>query len=275
PITHASGELDGEYRYMFKYCRGLTTECFNNDGYITQPIRVDDGRVLLTDFLWVGADSITATPDSIAVYIYRTKANPGSLDPRDSAFYLGYLAVAEDAAELDTFVIIDSIADGSLGAGLPLFTEERIGIDSVGAYDHRYGAPSYIGMGAIFTYTAETDTTRDAGIYHGIVPQAETLGVMYAATFIDTVTGIESDTGRSLAIRVNVDSVSTGGKPLNYRLTLPNYPSDDSGIVRNLYRAHIFQITHDTTFLKYDTIWTGRFDHIPVIYTTWKHLLAV
>jgi hypothetical protein len=257
PLTD-DGPLDGEYRYAFNYARGLAAADseYRTAGTVTTPIRVIDGKVLLKDFQWVGEDTITTYvdtttgyPDSIVLYIYRTRANPGRLDQRDSAFLVDTV-FGTSASNLATKTFIDSVADEDLGAGISIWIDDYIGRDSTRLYDHRYGAPRFLTIPTTLDYTIATDTTVAAGIFHGIPDQIDTLGVQYICTFIDTVLGIESNSGPPLAIL----ECDTCDKARSIRLSLPTPKSGDTGIVRNLYRAHILQVTRDSAFNLIDSL---------------------
>lgn len=278
PLT-TTGPLDGEYRYAFTYLRGLEAadSSYGTVGAVTMPVRVTNGQILLRDFQWVGADTIDAAPDSVGVVVYRTRANPRRLDQRDSAFLIDTVW-GTSAADLATKTLQDSVADVDFANGVPIWINDFIGRDSVRLYNHRYGAPTYLSTDSIFPYTSLTDTTYNAGIFHGIPDQIDTLGVQYIVTFVDTVLGIESNASPPLAI-MQADSAT---KAWSYRIGLPAPVDGDSGIVRNVYRSHILQVTHDTTethvWVDTSTSTTGD-DYNEVIFTKyktdWKYLLAV
>lgn len=241
-----SGPLNGEYRYLFSAAHSISGLTISWGGVITDPVRVQNGKVLMTNFPWWQADTTDSSPDSCYIFVYRTKANPGWADQRDSVFYLGFTIAANSAADLDTIVLIDSIADGDLGSGSPLVSTAYVGRDSLLASVHsRYGSPGLL-LSTVAVYDSAGDTTSDGGIFYGIPTQKDTLGVAYVCTFIDTVTGIQSDTSRSLVI-FN-DSTKKANDSLMHAITVsvPPINASDSGLAINLYRALVYQVTHDT-----------------------------
>jgi len=257
PLTTA-GPPDGEYRYTFTYLRGLEAgdSSYGTAGTVTMPVRVTNGQILLRDFQWVGADTINASPDSVGVVIYRTRANPGRLEQRDSAFLIDTVW-GTSASNLATLNLIDSTGDDDLGAGISIWVDDYIGRDTSNGYDHRYGAPTYLDCDSVLAYTksgTNTDSAYNAGIYHGIPDQVDTLGVQYIVTFMDTVLGVESNASPPLSIQQAHDAV----KAWSQRIGLPTPVEGDTGIVRNLYRAHILQITRDSVFNVMDSIREAR-----------------
>ncbi len=244
---------DGEYRYVIRQIlrtgtAGSGARLDSAAGPVYGPVVSNRSRMLLTDFQLRPNDTLhTGAIDSVIFYIYRTKVNPGRLEERDSVFFVDSIVVT-DTSTIATLTFIDSIPDGKLGAGQKAYDPDLIGIDStLSAVRWRYGAPSYMTtMAENVTYTAAH--VDSAGVYYGIPKQYDTLGVVYVVTFIDTVSLNESDTSRALSIKVHKDSTSEEDKPRGYRVGLPRPPEQDTGLVCNLYRAHILTVGPDAVF---------------------------
>lgn len=259
-----SGGLDGTYRYIFTYTQGDTIggEPYVNTGYVTQPVSVSNGRILLKDFQWVAGDSITPIPDTIYIYIYRSDGDVGYLDDLDSAHYIGNVIQAIGESSLNTLIYIDSISDDNLNsAALKIYDSERVGRDSLGAIDYRYGSP---------TFHKAVQVTTGSRIFSGITKQPDTLGVGYTCAFIDTVTSIESDTGRTMFIWCNPDSVLD-----SVVIGLPRISAGDSGLVINLYRTLIEQVTYDSSYYVLDTVLPATNDYGVVTRLRWIDYRAV
>lgn len=255
--TGASEGLSrGEYRYVVRYSYfDGASQSPQQKGYITQPVYVkENGQVLLTGFIVPQFDTIynSSDPDSIIAYVTRTKVNPGGIDCSDSAYRLSTFGVVKMANDTNAgaIVITDKVPDTLLVSGIPLCDDPWIGRDSTIADStdirHRYGAPSYLATDSFVAYSIAGDTTSAYGIFYGIPDQRDTLGYAYMCTFIDTITGLESDSGRVLY--VYTDSTKRDGNeyPFNFNIGLPRIPTNDSGLVINLYRGLIYQILHDT-----------------------------
>lgn len=245
--------LDGEYRYGMV---ALTPDSAGGMpvrrtmGYISQPIRVKTGRVLIAGFAPLNADTLNDTASAGTLYIYRTDANPGYLDYSDSLWIVDTVDWGP-GTNFDTVYFIDSLPDDSItdakGRNAFYWDGDTVysGRDSSGAIRNYYGAPRYMSAELLEYDTAYADTAK-FGIFYGVPTQKDTLGVAYMCTFIDTVTGIESDSSRSCVIfNYKDDSLLN-----NIQLSLPKAPRGDSGLVRNLYRALIYQITYDTGHFK-------------------------
>ena len=255
PLT-SGGAMHGEYRYMLTYTR-YDTAAFESGikSYVTQPVWVDSGQVLLTSFQWVPDDSVTSATDSIKLFIYRTKANPGRIDESDYVFNTGLTVVSATDSLLFGLTVIDSVADDNLSTtdSIKLVDTEYRGMDSTGTYVHRYGAPTFISrVQATYSGTAADDSS--AGIYYGIVEQLDTLAVVYAVTNLDSITGIQSSIGPTLAVWNDTSDFSGAAKDSRIRLGIPRVPDGDSGVIRNLWRAHILEVTHDSVFQAIDSL---------------------
>ena len=238
-----TGAMDGEYVYTFRVSSSKSADSLMSQGYASAPIRVRAGQVMLKDFGFPAADTTDPTPDSIMIFGYRTRANPGPLDEGDYAFFFDTILLATSATNLGDSIYIDSIGDDGLSTtdSVALVHDvgasDWIGRDSTGVIDVRYGAPGFL----------DIPTWVNQGIFKGIPEQNDTLGVVYQLTYIDTINGDESDAGPLAAVWV--DEANQGGgttKPGSIRLALPGLP--DTGLVYNLYRAHILQVTYDSSY---------------------------
>ena len=258
PLDNDGGP-NGEYRYAFRSAPTEDADSLGRIGFVSDPVRVENGQVLIKDFTWMPGDSVTPAPDSIWIVGYRTKANPGRLDKSDYAFSIGTVALASSASGLGSIKFIDSLSDADLSAAdsVPLLQPETYtGLDDTGVLVQSYGAPSYDSALSFMSYDS-ADADAEWGIFYGIPEQNDTGAVMYAVTVMDTVFGVESGLSAGLAVYVDADSaVGNKLKPKGYSITVPNIPYGDSGLVVNVYRAHILQVTYDSNFTPLDTFLT-------------------
>ncbi len=228
-------QLNGEYRYMF---RGSGAR---SNSVISSAIKVDSGQVLLTGFQKVIPDSLVS--DSAIIYVYRSKANLGPLDLTDTAYYTHLSFWVRPGVNYADSVWIDTCHDTALSTTKKYpFIEPGAwsGRDSTGNLGRRYGSPAFV--------SSDSTTPSGGGIFAGWpFKQKDTLGVAYACTFIDTIFGIESDTGRSLFVFCDSGNHSPSFKQVTLRI--PRIPDGVSGIVINLYRACIVQLGHDTSWV--------------------------
>lgn len=254
------GLARGEYRYMatFNYRSGTNLGSSILRSYIAQPIYTQTkGKNRISGFARPQGDStyvMDATNDSIDLFVLRTRANPGGLDEGDSVWWgsgaLDTTLDYDDTAAFINLVYIDSLPDSLLttpyGIGdNPWWGRDSTSVDS-NDIRHYYGAPSYLSTDSFITYDTAGDTASSYGIFYGIPGQHDTLGYAYMCTFIDTITGLESDSGRTLY--VFTDSTKRDGDeyPFNFNIGLPRISAGNSGLVINLYRGMIYQITYDT-----------------------------
>ena len=238
----SSGPLHGEYRYVF---RAGGSGVYGNS-VVSTPVIIKNGQMLLTRFQFVPTDSLIPSIDTLYVKIYRTKANPGRLDISDTAFLVGSM-IWSGMGGISDDIFIDSISDDSLSTTEFYALVEPgawSGRDSTSAVGRRYGSPSFV--------SSKDSFSVDWDIFKGWPgEQVDTLGVAYVCTFIDTMTAIESDTGRSLF--VFCDSGNHSPSYTKVTLRLPKTIDTEDGIVVNLYRACIFQITYtDTIYIPHD-----------------------
>ena len=234
PLMGTTDNLTGEYRYIFKNVTYYGTDSVSGHvGAVSEPVHVKNGSVRMSGFQCAGIDIDATSVDSMHVFIYRTKANPGYIDESDYAFAVDTLWSLVSATISDQ-VFIDNIADGNLGNDSVIMVEDTLyGFADESTYTRRYGAPTYI------------DSAYGSGLYDGWIGEvSDTVGYAYRVTFVDTVLGVESAASVPLAIYTDSASVTA-----SYTIGLPPIPSNDSGLVYNLYRSPIYAVTHDSTFL--------------------------
>lgn len=232
-------ELDGEYLYVFY--------TFNEGGSkASQRVKVDSGRMVLTDFQYIRGDTLLGDPSAsdFIIYVYRSKANPGPIRENSLVYATGdtILLSSTDTLISDT-IFIDSIADGDLGTPLSIIIRPLIAT----SYDKNYGSPKIIS-----TDTIETGGS-DSGVYNGMdstflggsTPMS---GWYWTVSFQDTLLQIESDTGASMFF---LGVLPTNNK-ISYNLALPKVPDDDSSLSLNLYRAQGFvRLDKNFEFIRY------------------------
>lgn len=199
--------------------------------------------------------NLTLTLDTTHQYkIYRTNANPGRIETTDSvdlvkAFTVHYT----DSAFYTDTSFTDNVADGSLDASL--YSDDFYGRDSLGVLTMRYGAPGYISMDTSKAYvTGRDDSTQYGGIFYGFSSSRDSIGVVYTCTFIDTITGWESDTGRSLFVWSDIHD-----PPFSITVSLPRQFSDVSGLITNLYRANMILVGYEMAL---DTLTTAETNYL-------------
>lgn len=240
PLKRSTGNtLTGEYRYLFRWSTTLGTDR-ERKGFATYPIRVNTGHIRLSDFQWMTVDTSSAVNDSVVVYVYRTKANPGNINESDSAYWTGRTIKGSSISDIAGKIFVDSVQDEALSDTVePLEDFFFRGRRSTGVVDGdvRYGAPTYISGGL-----------GDTGIYFGTDAVDTIVGMVYAATFLDTATKIESPLGpRAMIVR-------RGTNDSTYLMGLPRISNNLSGQLVNLYRAPIIQLGFDTSVIL-DSVW--------------------
>ena len=243
--------VDGIVRYVYVLGRGLVTPTYADISYISAPVKLNNQRIYMTAFQWMPTDT-GSSKDSTVIRVYRTKGDVGALDPGDYAYFTGFLIVGDDAATFSADVLIDSLPDGSLSStdSVVLIEENFSGFDenTPANFDRRYGAPGYVGrVEWVEADTSLTQPGQKIGVHWGWlfdttrVAAKAAQGVAYACSFIDTLTRVQSDTGRSFFIIHDQDTLV-----LSYTLSLPRPPEIFDDIAINLYRAPIEVVTHQT-----------------------------
>lgn len=226
-------------------------------GIVSSPVSVNGGRILLTGFNAPEYDTSFGSIDTLVTFIYRSKKNPGPLTPNDSMGFIDSFIVIDSSGgnngidAISDVVVIDSIRSDTLTMSGVLRQHLRIGRFSTGAYVRRMGAPGFVFSDTLLDSNTTT-TQYFRGIYRGWPAlQRDTVGVLYTITFIDTITGYESDTGRSLFVSYKSNSDADVNRA--YTISLPKIPSNETGLVVNIYRAAVMQVTRDTVFHYIDT----------------------
>ena len=190
----------------------------------------------------VGVDTMTIDGDSTwLLWVERTGANPGILDESDS---VGLVRAQEidynDTLKIDTFWFIDNTVGPTVTK--PLIDRGFYGLDSLGNVVYRYGAP------AIMSFSGEVSDTSAYGVYGGWpLDQDEALGVVYACTFVDTITGLESDISEFCGVWKS--SAGIDDSTFMYTISIPMLANSGSGFKVNLYRAMLTAIRGDTLWL--------------------------
>ncbi len=247
PLSDAGG-LDGEYLYTFRVGSSESADSLTSNGYVSAPVRVKAGQIMLKDFIWPATDSTDTGLDTVLIFGYRTRANPGPIDEGDYAFFFDTIAFDTIQSELEAIIYIDSLADEALSStdSVKLVQSDWVGRDSTGAIDVRYGAPGFLDIPVWVNDPANS-------VFAGIPDQVDTLGVAYRLVRIDTINGDESGGSSICYVWVDTDS-TTGGtqKPGHIRLGLPSL--GDTALVYNLYRAQILHTTYDSAFLLIDSL---------------------
>lgn len=241
----------------------LSANSHLRQGVVSSPVRVDDGAVMLTGFTAPNVDSVKNYSDpydaGFRITIARTRGDFLRLTERTKVYHVTDFLVP-DADSAEHYVYIDTTSDTTLTNYIELAIQrDMLGVDSTNSIHTRYGAPGYMGITHTHTYTSIDDTpygdsTSAYGVFYGIPNQEDTLGVAYYTTVIDTVTGIESDTGRGCYVWNDQSQFSGAAKPFGYQLSLPKILDNDSGLVYNVYRGLIEQITFDSSYWKPTTI---------------------
>jgi hypothetical protein len=247
PLIDSYGVLNGEYRYLMYVTNSFSVypnpfnggAVSNFQGYVSQPVVVNNGSVLLSNFIFPSADSTHPYDnDSCLVSVYRTTANPGRLTSNTKFYRLSTSYLLRDSVA--TFTISDNISDSLLEGGLyygrPIESEWR-GRGDTGLIYTNYGAPGYISENIDSAYTLARDSANNYGVYFGM-PESpasfDTIGVVYAVTYIDTASGFESDTSRGCYIRKETDTFPA----YSYTISIPQ--PIDTGLKINLYRGLLY-----------------------------------
>lgn len=243
PLKEGTINLTGEFRYLFRWRRVITGSVRERIGFATYPVRVNSGYIRLSDFQWMTQDTASLVDDSVNVYVYRTKANPGTINESDSAYWTGVIIKGSSITDLATKTFTDSVQDADLSDSVEALVDYVFrGRKSNGLVlgETRYGAPVYISGGLTDVGTA--------GIYLGTDAVDTILGMVYACTFLDTATNIESTLGPRAVI------MRRGTKDSTYLIGLPRISDNISGQLVNLYRAPILRVGFDTSVIL-DSTW--------------------
>lgn len=230
PLSDA-GTLEGYYRYAVKFVDPdisvIDTAFSNFLGYISQPVRVDSGQVMLYNFPLPLRDIFYTlagvASDSIDVTIWRTTGESRVLDNFDTLWLVDTVAIATTAG-YDTVTYTDTTSDSTLRADAgehevigemwgdylswrsiwldttnsDTATEFFQGYDSLHSLLHVQmpGAPSY--LSSVATGAAATASGIWA-LADSAVSWYEAAGFSWMVVFVDTLHGaVVSDSGATL-----------------------------------------------------------------------------
>lgn len=253
--------VTGTVRYLFRLARdpneinpfsGDEDKFYSGMSYLSSPVKVTNGNVYITNFQWMSADSglayDTVSDTCTVIKIYRSLTDVGSLDAGDYGYAIGQIQSC-DPDSISNLVFIDHYTDAMLRNSVDsclLWQDSPTGFDenTDSLIDRCYGAPGYVSR-ATFSAADTTATGDSIGVYWGW-PEPEGIelaqGVAYTCAFIDTLTSVQSDTGRSLIIvRDQSDTVKS------YTLSLPCSASNVGATTINLYRAALRVMAHTST----------------------------
>ena len=240
------GNLTGDIYYQITYTRKGGDTTARGASYICRPVRVNSGQVSLTGFKWHPTDSLYAN-DTVSVRVYRVRQSdlPITSSTYSRKVPMSSYAYVETPNALASVYMVDTFSDAQLTSSdsIPVFGYPMMSVRDNGGFGfhYQYGSPTYVscdtGTGAVLagiwndTGSSKVDTTFIRG-----------WAVTY--TYIDTMTGLESDTAPALWIMMD------NNKERGYTYRLPRADSTMSGLRVNLYRAPIY-------VGRIDTMWIG------------------
>jgi hypothetical protein len=267
PISDGN-ELDGQYSYMFVTTHidtvGTDTTWWLSS-YPTSPVDVNSGQILITWLQWQRNDWMypDSSQDSIQVLAYRTKANPVGQEGEVYAFLVDTISMlAADADTAGNIVYIDTTKDSELWPDSLLLHDPIIySGENYNDGMRRYGSPGILNTTAL--------VGNDSGIYDGTdtLPNGllEVAGWEWRCTFVDTMTGQESNLGPPIAIKANVGANAT------VTIVLPVPPSTAPELVVNLYRAKILAFGFDSLQINPPRWWDPRFQVYRPLPPVWTY----
>lgn len=234
---------NGEYLYVVGYRSDCGVYWPSADEYgqgvVSNSIRLKNEMALITGWPRHAIDSACAiaveADSNLDISLYRTRANPGNFDIADTLWEI-FEVVDQDFDYLDTLWIIDSIPDTAFGSSITEFLLPDLGFiafdsNKADANQNRPGAPTFQNTNtAIPMIIPDTGSTVSSSVINW--DSVNYVGFAYAMTFRDTLTQIESDTGRSLLVYFNVGDSA-------FEIGLPPLPTGMNHLERILYRADI------------------------------------
>ena len=249
-----SGNLTGDMYYMVSYERKHNDSTIRAAGYVCRPVRVSSGQVALTGFKWMPRDSIydTTWADTLSIVIYRIRQSGLPINQKTYAHRVpvGYGDYSISPNDLAAHYYVDNYTDAQLGDtfsywdspdSIPVFGYPLMSVrDNNGlGFHYQYGSPTYVncdtGVGVLEGVWNDTGTAKiDTNFIKGWA---------IAYTYIDTMTGIESDTSPALWI------MRDNNKEKAYRYRIPRADSSMVGLRINIYRAPIYGFKYDTTWI--------------------------
>lgn len=206
PLTTA-GKLNGRYRYAFKYTSPVDsvadTAKYATFSYLSQPIIVDSGQVMLWDFPLPTRDYYYEGEDTVSIEVWRSVGDISRLDKGDSVFYTGITISFADSAGYADSVVVDTMSDslirlnsGQVYADGDFYSWQSGTIDTT---THRVyskpGAPSIVSWGQA--------NGSNLGIWGNGLTNSDTVsfgeaaGYAYMCTYVDTTQKSPSDSSRS------------------------------------------------------------------------------
>ena len=238
----STDNLDGEYRYMIYQVPYAGENVDYLTSYKTQPIYVNNGALFLYGFPSVTPDSLYSDTssalvvDTIVFALYRTKALNGELD--DTTYFYSVMDnnyCTLNVAEIDTFTWLDTIPDESLGVGKYSFIQGQIeqysGLDSNNKIKaRRFGMPNFICRDTCAPGSERLGRVQLTDWM--LADSTPIIGVGYMMTYWDSVSQIESDSGRVFLITPEEEDTAR-----YYRIGLPPVPPNDTGLQRILYKG--------------------------------------
>lgn len=232
-----SGNLDGEIRYVIVYSTDTTDYSNSYGGYITPPVKVLNGQILLKSF---PLPALPVAVDTFGIAIYRMKANPGTLTESDYAYlHSKHINLSETNDSIFVFTITDNTADASLSTTdsiqiIDLNFTGREGDTTGGAAETRFGAPLLVSADSAFT---------NWGVFEGAATQV--IGVAYIVTPVDSANGEEGDSSRPLIIFRDTILTDPAVFEDKYELALP-VSHNSNKVTKNLYRAPVVRASYDS-----------------------------
>ena len=256
-------KISGEYYYGIAI-RGNDADTGNTLSYMCGPVTVDNGRALLTNWVYLKIMQFADIADSsLDVYItdtnivkiYRTRANPGRITTETQAFFTGdsiIWAVGVGPVPVDTAalravartVFVDSIPDANL-------TTDSISLMDIRNLTHEWENDFHVTYADPIRYGSpifrDTLKVMDTAMRVGDFWPGQIEGWQYNCTYFDTSTGWESDTGRGFFIPDPIGGRYSGFNDTLYglRVMLPYLHHSDyfPNLVINLYRTpHITRL---------------------------------
>jgi len=252
----------------------LVDSLYDRMGYVSHEVTLFDQNALLVNATAQVNDSVeTSQADSIIIVFARTKGYQNEIRPDvDSFYWISYL-ISDDLSILDTFKLIDSIPDDSLGSrdypfvGAPrgILQADTSFIDSVydlqdpTSFDRHltYTAP---GMPKFVSRTSAANLDNDwwpLAIDIDSSGQKEHRGWAIMVTVVDTVLlGLFSDSSANLVIPTGFSAL-LGGDDSTSSMTynIPKLPIRETNKVRVVWRAEFkLQPAPDSFIFITDTI---------------------
>lgn len=251
----------------------IVDSLYNRSGYVSHKVSLFNKNAVLVNATAQVNDSVsTDKADSVIIVFARTRGYLNDIKPDvDSFFWIHYL-VTNDLNVLDTFKLIDSIPDDSLGnrnfpfLGAPRgilqidtsFVDSVYDLNNIATSQDRHlsytapGMPKFVGR-----------TVADPGSNwwplhpDTITENREHRGWSYMYTVVDTILlGLFSDSSANLVISTGF-SAALGGTDSTSSITInvPSLPLRETNKVRVVWRAEWkFQAAPDSFIFITDTI---------------------